>query len=341
MRRSLLVSLSVGVLVMTCLSVVAPASASSGGDGTRIYWSHFFDPNSGTARLTVSDSRGHDVRVLTHPPLDAQDIDPQVAPDGRHVLFERDFPDGTTQLRIIGANGHGEHALPLGCADPCAADLTPTWSPDGHRVVFTRVMGPFDQPNDSASSAVLWRSDLSGKHLTRLSQKGIDGAYEDYRATFAPAGYVVFIRVRNSDIRSAAFRMNSDGSHVHRLTPWDLDADTLSVSPAASGPSKDLVVFETYGHEIPDGKTSAVATVSARDRSHPDSLSGIRFLTSTTSTPTHNYNPAWSPDGRNIAFVHNPPGEGDIWRMTWNGKNKTHVSHAPTFEFRPAWGVAP
>ena len=48
MRRSLLAVLSVSVLVVAGLSVAStPASASGGGDRTRIYWSHFFDPDSG------------------------------------------------------------------------------------------------------------------------------------------------------------------------------------------------------------------------------------------------------------------------------------------------------
>jgi hypothetical protein len=41
--------------------------------------------------------------------------------------------------------------------------------------------------------------------------------------------------------------MDADGSDVRRLTPWRLDADTADLSPAASGPTEDLVAFETYG----------------------------------------------------------------------------------------------
>ena len=61
---------------------------------------------------------------------------------------------------------------------------------------------------------------LDGSHLTRLSQRGIDGAYEDYDASFAPAGYLVFDRIRNADIRNAVFRMDADGPRVQQCTPW-------------------------------------------------------------------------------------------------------------------------
>ncbi|MEO7352302.1 MAG: hypothetical protein ABIR34_09810 [Marmoricola sp.] len=130
--------------------------------------------------------------------------------------------------------------------------------------------------------------------------------------------------------------MNSDGSHVRRLTPWVLDADTFSVSPARSGPSRDLVVFKTYGHELPEGATSAVATVSAVHRSNPDSLKDIRFLTGTRSEPIQHFNPAWSPNGGSVAYVKLDESGGDIWRMRWNGARKQRVSFSSFFEFRPA-----
>jgi Tol biopolymer transport system component len=214
--------------------------------------------------------------------------------------------------------------------------------------VFTRVMGPFDAVNESARSAVLWKSKLDGSRLVRLSEPGIDGVFEDYGATFAPGGYIVFIRVRNADIKSAAFRMDADGSNVRRLTPWSLDADELSVSPAKSGPSEDLVVFETYGHGAPDGISQAVATVSAKsDCRH--GCGRIDYLTRPRSLPVQHFNPTWSPDGEQVAYVRfsfvendTPPVRGDIWRMRWDGADKTSVSRSPRlFDFRPAWGWRP
>jgi Tol biopolymer transport system component len=283
--------------------------------------------------------------VLTHPAPGVQDIDPKVSPDGTRILFERDLPD-TSEIGIVGADGRGEHLLDLPCTDPCVGVQTPTWAPDGEHVVFTRVMGPFGEVNGSAASAVLWKSNLDGSHLMRLSQPGIDGVFEDYNATFAPDGYIVFLRIRNADVKSAAFRMNPDGSDVRRLTPWSVDADELSVSPARSGPSESLVVFETYGHGAPDGVVQAIATVSADSRCQ-DGCGHITYLTSpkAESFPSAHFNPTWSPDGKEIAYVKfsyvetdTAPVHGDIWRMRWDGEGKAGISHSPLFEFRPAWG---
>jgi hypothetical protein len=345
--------LSLALAVSAAVAGFIPSSASSAPGtsrdrhpeerGTRIAWSRFVDLDFSAARIVIGRPNGGPVRELTHSSNGVQDIDPKFSPHGSRVLFERDFPDGTTAIVVVNVDGSGEHVLPLGCVDPCAADVSPTWAPDGRHVYFTRVVGPFDQVNDSATSAVLWRARLNGHDLTRVSPPGIDGTYEDYLASFAPAGYMVFLRIRNADIKSAAFRRDP-GGHITQITPYRLDADELSVSPAATGPNKNLIVFETFGHGAPDGVASAVATVPAGCAPLKQCARRVKYLTSPHSLPDQHFNPSWSPDGRQIAFVRfsfvDPgPAVGDIWRMDWNGRHQRAVSTSPLFEFRPAWGA--
>ncbi len=337
-----------GVAALILALSAAPANAASRAPrnhapdtGPRMAWSRFVDSDFSAARIVIRDPDGQ-VREVTHSADGVQDIDPKFSPDGSEVLFERDFSDGSTQIVVVAIDGTDERVLPLGCVDPCGADLGPSWAPDGRHVYFTRVVAPFDGVNGSAHSAVLYRAGLDGRGLTRVSPHGIDGTYEDYLASFAPAGYMVFLRIRNSDVRSAAFRRDADGTTT-RLTPWSLDADELSVSPARRGPSRDLVVFETYGRGAPEGIAQAVATVPATCRSLDRCRHEIRYLTSPHSLPDEHFNPAWSPSGRQIAFVRFSSDGigtpvGDIWRMRWNGAHQRPVSTSPLFEFRPAWG---
>jgi hypothetical protein len=74
---------------------------------------------------------------------------------------------------------------------------------------------------------------------------------------------LTFVRVRNRDIKVAVFRMRPDGSQVRQLTPWRLGGDLPDVSPATHGPTKDLVVFETFGTGAPEGSQQDIATVPA------------------------------------------------------------------------------
>lgn len=317
------------------------AAAPNGGEAPRsvIVWTRVVEDGS-AARIMIGDPSGSWSREVTHSTDGVFDIDAELSPDGRHILFERQYPDDRSRVVLVDAGGRAERVLDLGCVGECVGDSAPSWTPDGKHVVWTRIVGPFDQPNDSARSAVLWTSDLRGRHIRRLSPPGIDGAFEEYHAEYAPSGYLILVRIRNSDIKAAVIRRSLDGKHQQRLTPWSLSADLPDISPATHGPTRDLVVFETYGTGAPDGLTQAIATVPADCRSLSDCAADTRYLTSPRSAPIARFNPAWSPDGRRIAFVRfTPEPTGDIVTMRWDGTDRERVTRSPLFDFRPDWGV--
>jgi Tol biopolymer transport system component len=312
--------------------------------GSRIVWTRDDDPCCDTGHLVSARPDGTAQRVLTHPAAGSMDLDAVISPNGSTIVFERDLPDGSTQIRLIGSDGHGERAIDLGCTDPCAADLEPAWSPNGREILFQRVDSPFDPTTQDAASAVLWAAALDGSGVRRVSEPGIDGVLEDSHPRFSPRGdYLTFVRFRNADHTTAVFRMRPDATHVRRLTPWGLDADLPDLSQARSGPTKDLVVFETFGPDVPAGQ-SGIGTVPATCRSAADCAGKVRFLSHDPAGVQGSSNPAWSPSGDQIAFtvvsfIASPPA-ADIWRMRPDGSQPRQVSHAPQFEFRPGWGLA-
>jgi hypothetical protein len=337
-------------MILAVLTLAAPAQATmhrwhGRAQTGRIVWTQVLDSNFMTARLVSARPDGGGFRVLTHPGAKRFDIDAVVSPDGSRVLFERDLPSGRSVLGMAGAGGGGVHIVPVKCADPCAGLANPGWTTDGGRIVFTRVMGPFDGPGGAARSAVLYTARPDGSGMRRLSQRGIDGVYEDYHARFDARGRnLIFLRLRNSDGKTAVFWMRRDGSGVRQLTPWRLAADVPDLSLATYGATRDLVVFETFGSSPPPkGSEQDIATVPATCHPLAACIGEIRYVTHNGAGPHTSFNPSWSPDGQRIAFTQalfrdGKPPVGDIWTVRPNGHDQRKVSRSPRFDFRPDWG---
>lgn len=324
------------------LGGVGATSAAAHADSHNAYlvWTRITSAGD-AAPLVISDADGHHVRQLTHPPTGVLDIDARISPNGRWILFERDLPDRSA-AGFVRADGTGERLLDLHCTDPCVGTNTPSWMPDGQHILYDRVSGPFDSTGDAASAS-LWKSNLYGGRQVPFSDPALDPTTEETDPTFTPDGHVIVVRGLR-DLRTAVWRLNADGTHPHQLTPYSINADLPQASPARSGPSAGLVVFETFGSGVPDDATEgpSIATVPTNCGSIASCTAQIHYLTSRSAMPVQNFNPAWSPDGRQVIFVHAEfdldQAVGDIYRMSARGGPQTPISTDPRFEFRPAWG---
>lgn len=307
----------------------------------RIVWTQAPDNTFTVGHLVSALPNGHDLRVITPDTPGVNDIDASFSPAGRRILYERDTADGSV-LRIVDADGRNDHVLNLRCTDPCAVDVSPTWLSNG-RIAFTRVLAPFVGPNGSATSAVLFTARPDGSDVRRLSAAGIDGAYEDGYAHLSANGhYVVFARNRVADAAGALLRMNLDGTHVRQLTPFGtaFNPQIFDLSTAKSGPTKDLIVFDT--HATGDDSLD-LATVTATCRTLSACTSKIRFLTHNAGGTKRNGNPTWSPDGRSIAFTERASidaEDANIWTMRYDVTHRHQLSTSPKFDYRPNWGTS-
>ncbi len=321
----------IAAAVLIAATIPAGASASAG----RIAYSRYTEDFE-AMNIVVSDGDGRHATQLTDESKGVKDYDPEWSPDGRRIVFHRET-EQDAKLVIVRASGRHQRVLDTGCTGNCDADLSPSWTPDG-RIAYTRVVGPYDRPNESARSAVLWTVRADGSHRRRLSQRGIDGRFEDYYANWSADGsFIQFLRIRNEPFNSALFRMRPDGTHVRRLTPWKLDADLADLSHGR-------LVFETYGH---GGQAQNVATIPTRCR-----RCRIHYVThNQPKSRAANYNPSWSPDGRRIVMVGvtNSSSEdaddgvaADLFSVRPDGSDRRNLTRTDDlFELRPDWAAAP
>lgn len=142
--------------------------------------------------------------------------------------------------------------------------------------------------------------------------------------------------------RSALFRADPDGRHLRQLTPFSLNVEINDLSTAQRGPTKDLLVFESFGRGDPDKTFVDIGTVPTTCGSLEDCTSKIVWLTDNAATGRRNANPQWSPDGSSLVFTDRAnvdDRDSEIWTMRYLGSQRRNVSTSPDFDFRPTWGV--
>ncbi len=172
-----------------------------------------------------------------------------------------------------------------------------------------------------------------GPSASTLYIAGADGSDErvlltdpgfDYHASFAPDGRsVIFTSGREGDGNASLYRARVDGTGVRALV---------------TGPAVD-----DAGALSPDGRT--LAFVSTRSSDHLaqvwlldlrtgklTNLTGGPGLAGDPGSPDGHYRPAWSPDGRWIAFASD---RNTVWRGHSDGVGWEHTQELSVYVIRP------
>jgi Tol biopolymer transport system component len=293
----------------------------------RIAFSRFVDEKNVWA-LFMARSDGSDAEPLTVPEnSEFDDVSADWSPNGSGVIFERDYVSGISQ-QLFRVNADGSDLIQLfDCAGRCLGVSDPVYSPDGEWIAFDEANG-----DDNAVSVGIWVMNAEGGSQSQVTQRRAPYTSEDHVPSWSPDGRrIAFTRSyyqAEPAPRQAVFVCNIDGSDVHRITSWQLNAFAPDWSPDGK-----LILFTSHYDIEPTGREQLYTI-------RPDG-SGMTKVAPRGLAQGSNLLGRFSPDGRKIVFQHanDPYPSMPLYTMNLDGSLVALVS-SPEFSYEyPAWGT--
>jgi len=235
---------------------------------------------------------------------------PAWSPDGKRLAFSS-ARDGSVDIFVTAADSHGTVNI---TRNP-AWDDYPTWSPDGNKIAFS-------SNRDGPYKIYIMNADGSG--VRRLTS----GDSWDTTPAWSPDGTkIAFVSDRSGTFQ--IYTVDVDGSNLRQLTNYP----NLNAFPSWS-PDGKQIVYQSYQDE-----SAAQGDDAIQDRDYEimviPSRGGVpRRLTDNQSADIQ---PAWSPDGRRIAFASDRSGSFQIYTMNPDGSGVTAMTGGAGGFVSPAW----
>jgi len=283
-------------------------------------------------------------------------------PDGKRVLFRSrhlSWEDRAGRLFTVSAEG----GFPEQVGVPEGGFAT--YSPDGKKLFYNRIFRDFRtwKRYRGGMTQSLWIYDLPANKLEQITQN--DNTSRD-PMWIGDTLYFNSDRDRTFNL----FSSDTSGKNVKKLTQFtDYDVRWASAGPGG-------IVFENGGYvylyDIASGKNAKVSIQVPSERravraefkkvndliedaslspegkrvafvargdlfSVPAEKGTTRILAA--SSNSHERLPAWSPDGKWIAYVSDQTGEDEIWRVPQDGKGPQErlTTNGHCRLFGPAW----
>ena len=191
--------------------------------------------------IYAMEDDGSNLRRITDP--NRYDRFPHWFPDGKRILFERDWGEGKwntgktmhREFFIINATGMNEHSF----MDNHRRDVNPVVSPDGRYIAFNSV-----RENDLD----IYTYDLEREELNQLTHNKIEHGWSQ-TPSWSPNGKQIVYYNGNS-----IWVMDADGNRKERITPIHQGATILERAFPCWSPSGKYIMYSEVEY-TPEGKT--------------------------------------------------------------------------------------
>lgn len=240
--------------------------------------------------------------------------------DGAWLAFQSEpapdigaIPVATSTLWLVSAQGGAPRQLTQ-AGIPVGSHLAPTWSPDGKRVAFL---------NATFRTTQIWSVTSDGRDPKELTQVGTGDKGEP---VYSPnGGLLYFTRAGVLWRRNVA----PDGGLTNEPPVKVADMGDATIHHLSFSGDGQRLAYSAWT------QTSNLWTLTlAADRQTPvDAPTRL-----TNETGTRNMQPAFTPDGRRIAFIERRRGGSqDVWTMDSDGRNHTPLTTTPGWRDWPRW----
>jgi len=323
-------------------------------------WIAFTGQYDGNVDVFVMPAEGGEPRRLTWHP--AADVAVAWTPDGKRVLFHsaREAYADFSRLYTVPAEGGPAEVLPMWRGEAA------WFSPDGSRIAYV--------PNEVWQTS--WKRYRGGQttpiYIVRLGDLALEkvpheNSNDSYPVWFGDTVY--FLSDRNGAVTLFAYDTKTKAVK-QVIENKGLDFKSLSAGPdllvyeqfggiylfdPASGQSKKVSIriagdlpatrphYEKVGEKIQNAAispTGARAVFEARGEifTVPAEKGDIRNLTKTSAVAERD--PAWSPDGKSIAYFSDESGEYALHIADQSGSKavkKINLGNPPSYFYGPSW----